>query len=106
RPARLRVHRLIAFAIGVGVGAPDVRRQRDVTDAIDRRLDTRPVRRPEADRTPPMEMTSENLSLEPCARALEHHPRARLQLLSRMDEREEPHVSRIAMPLPCIVSPP
>src|SRR5690606_40248797 len=66
--------------------APDVRRQRDVADVLDR-LEHRSPFAPQPDRTPAVEVTREDLGVQTYAVALEDHACAGLELLAGMDER-------------------
>src|SRR6476620_1905031 len=95
RPAFVRVHRLVPLVIVGPIVAPDVRRQRNMADAIDRRLERQPVtpqpHRPPA-KVPPLSHFAMNARDGTAPRGwfvpllLEQHARTRLELLPRVHQ--------------------
>jgi hypothetical protein len=90
RPPRARIHRLIPRAIRLRIRATDVRRQRHVPERVDSRRDRRRPLRVEPHAPPPVKQALENLAADDdtrrARRILDHEPRARLQLLTGMDQ--------------------
>jgi hypothetical protein len=80
RTAVPRVHGLVALAIRGPVRPRDVGWQRDVTDAFDRRHEIALLRR-EPDRTPAVEVLTDDLPVNALAAPLEDDEGAGLELL-------------------------
>ena len=77
---------LIPVAIVRAIGSPDVRRQRDVADRVDRVVDGSAVRVPQTQEPPAVKAPFEDLAVQR-ASAFEDDTGARLELLARMHER-------------------
>ena len=96
RTARAREDGLVAVAVGGAVVPLDVRRQRHVTDRVDRRRDRGAIFGPETHAAPPEELPLEDFAMER-RRSFEHHPRSRFQFLPRVHQRL-PNVTICLMP--------
>ena len=86
RAAGAGEHGLVAFAIVDAVAAFDVRRQRHVSDRIDRFVHGGSVLGPEPDDAAPKESPLEDLAVQ-STHSFKHHPRARFQFLPRVHQR-------------------
>lgn len=95
-----RVDGLIPLAIVAGVRPLDVRRQRDVADRVDRRLDRRAGCRAQPNDAPPEEAALDHFTLQRGAFPLEPDLRAGAQLLSRVHQRVPQLAGRIAVHVP------
>ena len=81
------IDRLVPFAVGRLIAALDIRRQRHMTEPVDRIVDIDPLIRPETDRAATVKMTREHFPMKPGVGAFEDDARAGVELLSRMHER-------------------
>ena len=98
RPARAREDGLVPVAIVHAIVAPDVRRQRHVTDRIDRGVHGRVIFGPEPNEAPAEESTLEDFAMEGVI-SVKDDPRPRLQFLPGMHQRLPDHgVSRCRIP--------
>src|SRR6476659_7759087 len=84
-PALARKHRLVALSVVRTIRSLDVRRQRHVTDRVDRGVDRRRVLRPETNDAAAVETKFENLALQRMC-AVETHPGSCTQPLPRMHQ--------------------
>ena len=85
RPAAPREHRLIPFAIGVAIAALDVRRQRHVSNRVDRRLERRAILGPETNDSASVELLLEHLAVDR-VNSFKRDPRSLVQFLPRMHQ--------------------
>ena len=81
------VHRLVALAVEIKVGALDVGRQGHVSDRLYEVGHARRTRRPEPDFAPSAESLFQDLAVQRVRAALEHHLPPGLEPLSWMDQR-------------------
>src|SRR6266542_2889651 len=86
RPSLACIHRLVPLAVRLAIRPTDIRRQWNVPDPADRRLEIDIVTM-KADRPTAVETLLEYLAVNDEAIALESDVRSRLQLLPRMHQR-------------------